>query len=105
MTIEQDAKRRLQLLLQQLELTADEYMIHFESASLSRMTVHKKERVWRFTIQVEQLLPFNMFQLFHLRLREKFAGIADIKLSITCVQPQVEEQANRCLLALYITRN
>jgi DNA polymerase-3 subunit alpha (Gram-positive type) len=92
MTIEQDAKRRLQLLLQQLELTADEYMIHFESASLNRMTVHKKERVWRFTIQVEQLLPFTMFQLFHMRLREKFAGIADIKLSITCMEPQVEAE-------------
>lgn len=92
MSNEQDAKQRLQLLLQQLELTADEYMTHFESASLSRMTVHKKERVWRFTIEVEKLLPYNMFQLFHLRLREKFAGIADIKLSLTCENPQVEAE-------------
>ena len=84
MSNEQDAKKRLQLLLQQLELTADEYMTHFESASLSRMTVHKKERVWRFTIEVEKLLPYNMFQLFNMRLREKFAGIADIKLTLTC---------------------
>ncbi|MGB3260934.1 PolC-type DNA polymerase III N-terminal domain-containing protein, partial [Paenisporosarcina sp.] len=92
MSNEQDAKQRLQLLLQQLELTADEYMTHFESASLSRMTVHKKERVWRFTIEVEKLLPYNMFQLFHMRLREKFAGIADIKLSLTCENPQVEAE-------------
>ncbi|WP_019413989.1 PolC-type DNA polymerase III [Paenisporosarcina sp. TG20] len=89
---EQDAKKRLQLLLQQLELTSDEYIPHFESASLSRMTVHKKERVWRFTIQVEKLLPFNMFSLFNMRLREKFAGIADIKLSITCANPQVHDE-------------
>jgi len=89
---EQDAKRRLQHLLQQLELTADEYMIHFEKASLSRMTVHKKERVWRFTIVLEQLLPFNMFQLFNMRLREKFAGIADVKLTLQCEQPQVQAE-------------
>jgi len=43
-----DAKRRLQHLLLQLQLTDDQYIPYFESASLQRLTVHKKERVWKF---------------------------------------------------------
>jgi DNA polymerase-3 subunit alpha (Gram-positive type) len=80
----QDAKRRLQHLLQQLQLTDDQYIPYFESASLNRMTVHKKERVWKFMINVENVLPFELFQLLQTRLREKFAGIADVKLIIDC---------------------
>lgn len=80
----QDAKRRLQHLLQQLQITDDQYIPFFESATLNRMTVHKKERVWKFMINVENVLPFELFQLIQTRLREKFAGIADVKLIIDC---------------------
>ena len=84
-----EAKRRLQHLLLQLQLTDDQYMPFFESASLSRMTVHKKERVWKFMIQVEQVLPFELFLLLQTRLREKFAGIADVKLILACENKEV----------------
>lgn len=84
-----DAKRRLQHLLLQLQLTDDQYIPYFESASLKRLTVHKKERVWKFMVQVENVLPFEVFQLLQTRLREKFAGIADVKLVIECTNSDV----------------
>lgn len=84
-----EAKQRLQQLLLQLELTDDQYIPFFESAYLNRMTVHKKERLWKFMIQVKNVLPFEIFQLMQTRLREKFAGIADVKLLIECEETEV----------------
>lgn len=84
-----EAKQRLQQLLLQLELTDDQYIPYFESAYLNRMTVHKKERLWKFMIQVKNVLPFEVFQLMQTRLREKFVGIADVKLLIECEEAEV----------------
>ncbi|MGM9949759.1 MAG: PolC-type DNA polymerase III [Lysinibacillus sp.] len=88
----QEATERFQLLLQQLELTDDVYMSFFERGELSRMTVHKKKRVWQFGITVEQILPYQMYQLMRMRLAEKFAHIAHVSLTIEARAPQVTEQ-------------
>lgn len=90
--VSQEAKERFQLLLQQLELTDDVYMSFFEGGELSRMTVHKKRRVWQFGITVKQILPYQVYQLLQLRLAEKFAHIAQVSLSVEARAPEVTEQ-------------
>src|SRR4051794_5272456 len=77
-----DGKMRMHLLLQQLELTEDSFVKHFEHASIDRFTVHKKNRQWDFQIQLQAILPIDVFTIFQTRLIEKFSGIANILLTI-----------------------
>ncbi|MEK3994512.1 PolC-type DNA polymerase III [Psychrobacillus sp. FSL K6-2365] len=77
-----DGKMRMHLLLQQLDLTEDSFVKHFEHASIDRFTVHKKNRQWDFQIQLEAILPIDVFTILQTRLIEKFSGIANILLTI-----------------------
>lgn len=91
--MEQDQSNRMKLqhLLQQLDMTADEYVRHFEQATLERVTVHKKSRVWQFTIQLERVLPMDVFIVFQERIRQAFSAIATIRLKFTTRSDEVDE--------------
>ncbi len=80
----QDGKTRMHILLQQLDLTEDQFVKHFDNASISRFTVHKKIRQWHFQIQCKEILPFEIYTIFRKRLAEKFTGIAAVQLTIEC---------------------
>ncbi|WP_281862824.1 PolC-type DNA polymerase III [Planomicrobium okeanokoites] len=82
MTNQQDPKMRLKLLLQHLDLTDDVHMPFFEEAELTRMTVHKKERTWRFTVKLQKVLPIKLFLLLKERLHSTFSPIAAVQLTI-----------------------
>ncbi|MDN3449326.1 PolC-type DNA polymerase III [Planococcus sp. APC 3906] len=82
MTNQQDPKMRFNLLLQHLDLTDDVHMPYFEAAELTRMTVHKKERTWRFMIKVKQTLPLKLYLLLKERLYANFSSIATVQLQI-----------------------
>ncbi|HSI68575.1 MAG TPA: exonuclease domain-containing protein, partial [Planococcus sp. (in: firmicutes)] len=92
MTNQQDSKMRFQLLLQHLELTEDVHMSFFEEAELTRMTVHKKERTWRFIIKTKEILPLDLFLLLKERLHTTFASIAGIQLTIETGVERTEEE-------------
>ncbi|MEK3978043.1 PolC-type DNA polymerase III [Psychrobacillus sp. FSL K6-2836] len=87
-----DGKMRMHLLLQQLELTEDSYVKHFEHASIDRLTVHKKNRQWDFQIQLQAILPIDVFTIFQTRLIEKFSGIANILLTIQSEGKDVSQE-------------
>ena len=88
---QQEAQQKFLLLLQQLELTEDVYMSFFEKGELDRVTVHKKHRVWNFKIKLQNILPFQLYQLVRTRMAEKFASIAQVTLTIEAAQPVVTE--------------
>ncbi|MEK5206607.1 PolC-type DNA polymerase III [Psychrobacillus sp. FSL H8-0510] len=87
-----DGKMRMHLLLQQLELTEDSLVKHFEHASIDRFTVHKKNRQWAFQIQLQAVLPIDVFTIFQTRLIEKFSGIANILLTIQSEGKDVSQE-------------
>lgn len=87
-----EGKMRMHLLLQQLELTEDSYVKHFEHASIDRLTVHKKNRQWDFQIQLQAILPIDVFTIFQTRLIEKFSGIANILLTIQSEGKDVSQE-------------
>ncbi len=87
---EQDAKMRFKLLLQQLELTDDVHMPYFEDAELTRMTVHKKERSWRFLVKFKRVLPLELFTQFRERLQAKFSSIAAVQVHIQTTGQQAD---------------
>lgn len=92
MTNEQDAKLKFQLLLQQIDLTEDVYMPYFEAAELARMTVHKKERVWRFSLKLAAILPFRVYREFETRLTKAFSQIAQIELDFEAPQQTITKE-------------
>jgi DNA polymerase III subunit alpha, Gram-positive type len=87
-----ESKERMHVLLQQLQLTEDVYMAFFENAELQRFTVNKAKRVWDFTIELESILPYTMYQLVQTRLKEAFAHIAQVSLKLTSRNPVVTEE-------------
>ena len=89
---QQEARLRFQMLLQQLELTDDVYMSFFEGGELSRLTVHKKNRLWHFSITLRDILPFSLHQLFRTHLAEKFAAIAQVNTTFETIEKTVTEE-------------
>ncbi len=89
---EQEARIRFLTLLQQLELTDDIYMSLFENGELTRLSVHKKNRVWCFVIKLNNILPYKVYQLLIARLTEKFSHIANVSLAIETTAPVVTEE-------------
>ncbi len=90
-----DTKKERQLfltLLQQLKLTEDVYMSFFEKGELTRVTVHKKNRIWNFSIKLTNILPFPLYQLFTTRMAEEFSEIAQTTVTIEVENPEVTEQ-------------
>ncbi|MEO4053485.1 PolC-type DNA polymerase III [Solibacillus sp. CAU 1738] len=92
MSNEQEARERFRTLLQQLQLTDDVYMSFFEKGELTRLSVHKKNRIWRFVIQLHNILPYQLYQLFIARMTETFAPIANVSLEINTTAPVVTEE-------------
>ncbi|RUL55769.1 PolC-type DNA polymerase III [Lysinibacillus antri] len=88
----QEARERFLTLLQQLQLTEDVYMSFFEHGELTRLTVHQKRRVWSFHIKLQNVLPFQLYQLFRTRLAEQFSHIAQVVFTIETREPQINEQ-------------
>lgn len=90
--VDPQAQQRLQLLLSQLELTDDVYASFFDKAELTRMTVHKKQRVWQFTLLLQNILPAQMFELLQMRMNDKFSHIASVHLAFETREPIVTEE-------------
>lgn len=86
------AKERFYALLSQLNLTEDVYMSFFEHGELTRLTVHKKHRIWSFSIQLQNILPIEVYQLFRTRMMEAFQHIAQTSFSIETTAPVVTEK-------------
>ncbi|MDN3437756.1 PolC-type DNA polymerase III [Planococcus sp. APC 3900] len=91
MTNQQDPKMRFKMLLQHLDLTDDVHMPFFEEAELTRMTVHKKERSWKFLVKVKNILPIDLYLLLKERLYSTFSPIASVQLNIESAQETAQE--------------
>lgn len=92
MANEQDSKLKFQLLLQQINMTEDVFMPFFEDAEMTRMTVHKKNRVWRFSLKLQNILPFRVFQDFQMRLNSAFSQIANVLVDIETAHDAMSQQ-------------
>lgn len=86
------AKERFYALLSQLNLTEDVYMSFFEHGELTRLTVHKKNRIWNFSIKLQNILPYEVYQLFRTRMAEAFHHIAQTSFTIETTAPEVTEK-------------
>ncbi len=66
---------------------------HFlNNGELTRVTVHKKHRIWNFSIKLQNILPFPLYQLLTTRMAEEFSEIAQTNISIEVQNPEMNEQ-------------
>lgn len=87
-----EAINKLHVLLQQIEMTDDQYVVHFEKAALERVNIHRKSRIWQFNLSVEKPLPAPVYATFARRMTEAFAAIATVQLHISCQSDDTNEQ-------------
>ncbi|WP_438317701.1 PolC-type DNA polymerase III [Sporosarcina sp. FA9] len=88
-----DGKMKLHLLLQQIDLTDDQVVTYFENASLERVSIHKKSRVWQFNLKLDKPLPIEVYRVFSERINQAFAAIATIRLEITSDNSEMAEES------------
>ncbi|MFT4413600.1 PolC-type DNA polymerase III [Fredinandcohnia humi] len=80
-------KERFKVLLQQLGLTEDAVMLHFENAGIEKLVIDKERKAWHFYFTFQRVLPPDIIQLFQTQLRTKFSHIALVSFSL-----RVDEQ-------------
>ncbi|MFE8695146.1 PolC-type DNA polymerase III [Cytobacillus sp. FJAT-53684] len=85
-------KERFQLLLQQLQLTDDAIVQHFQQAEINKVVIEKRARKWHFYFEFEAILPFRVLSLFSTQLEKTFAHIANTTFTIRVKNQQVNDQ-------------
>ena len=57
-------RQRFQLLLQQLKLTEDAVVRHFEGAEIAKLTVERQTKRWHFSFVTETIIPCQLLKTF-----------------------------------------
>lgn len=77
-----DKKQRFRLLLEQINMTEDQYFPYFQNGEILKLVADRQARKWEFHFQLERVLPFNIFFTFYSRLKEAFRHIAQTSFVI-----------------------
>ncbi|OCA83803.1 PolC-type DNA polymerase III [Pseudobacillus wudalianchiensis] len=78
----QGRRQRFQLLLQQLKLTEDAVVRHFEGAEIAKLTVERQTKRWHFSFVTESIIPCPLLKTFANALDMAFKEIAHVSFSI-----------------------
>src|SRR5699024_6494113 len=81
----------MKLLLDQIELLEELRETHFKNSSLEKLTIFKSSKTWHFHIQIEKLLPINVFLIFKNQLEKTFQHIASIEVSLSAINNDCTE--------------
>ncbi|MBM7647093.1 DNA polymerase-3 subunit alpha (Gram-positive type) [Bacillus ectoiniformans] len=87
----QGKRQRFQLLLQQLKLTDDVYMKHFEGAEIAKLTVERQAKKWHFAFITEHIIPCDLLTKFTRALQMSFQEIARVTFTIQVKNANLQE--------------
>ena len=59
-----DAKVKLLTLLQQIGMTDDQTITHFNKGTLERVDIHRKSRIWQFNMNLKKHYLYKCFSCF-----------------------------------------
>ncbi|KIL73606.1 PolC-type DNA polymerase III [Bacillus badius] len=88
----QGRRQRFQLLLQQLKLTEDAVVRHFEGAEIEKLTVERQAKRWHFSFVTETILPCRLLQTFANALHSSFKEIAQVTFAVKAKNAAVSEE-------------
>ncbi|MBO1003771.1 PolC-type DNA polymerase III [Pseudogracilibacillus auburnensis] len=83
---------KMEILLKQLQLPAEIIETHFKDSKITKLIVFKQEKIWHFHIEVQQVLPFEVYSLFYEQLQQSFQAIATVQLTLHNVHLDCEEK-------------
>ncbi|TXK86550.1 hypothetical protein FVE24_18915, partial [Parageobacillus sp. SY1] len=86
-----EQKERFQVLLQQLELTSDEFVPYFSEAGIQKLVIEKEKKCWHFYFLLPKILPYQVYQLFTQKLVHAFHHIANVKYTIQTIDSHFTE--------------
>lgn len=69
---------KMNVLLEQLKMNADDQKAYFSQAQLLKLEVFKKEKRWTFHFKLEKILPIKIFQMLRLKLSESFSFVEQV---------------------------
>lgn len=75
-------REKINILLEQIHMPKEYVDTHFNESLLERLEVYKQRKTWHFHIQVQNILPFNIYQLLFAKLVDAFQKIATVDLTI-----------------------
>ncbi|WP_046179206.1 PolC-type DNA polymerase III [Domibacillus tundrae] len=75
-------RSRFLILLDQLRLTEDEIVRHFDQIEIKKLTVLKQEKKWHFVFSAPALIPCNVLMRFADALTGTFSAFASVTFSI-----------------------
>lgn len=77
-------KERMNLLLEQIEMSEDIKKSYFFDAEIEKLEVYKQEKLWVFHLKVKEVLPLDVYQILISKLQESFKEIAHINIRLNC---------------------
>ncbi|WP_018392384.1 PolC-type DNA polymerase III [Bacillus sp. 37MA] len=77
-----DGRSRFLILLEQLRLTEDAVVRHFDDTEIKKLTVHKQDKKWHFVFSAPALIPCSVLIRFADALSSTFSSIASITFAI-----------------------
>ncbi|WP_433749834.1 PolC-type DNA polymerase III [Falsibacillus pallidus] len=86
-----EKRERFRLLLDQLKLTDDKYMPHFEGAEIAKLTADRSAKKWNFSFRFKTIIPCELFSLFSQQLERTFSHIASVSFTIETEEPILSE--------------
>jgi DNA polymerase III subunit alpha, Gram-positive type len=97
-----ERKTRFHLLLQQLQLTEDAIIEHFNNGEIEKLVIQRHSKRWHFNFLLEKVLPFDIFIRFATQLRQSFQHIADVQFTFrvldqSCPDELVGDYWNYCI--------
>lgn len=83
-------QEKMNILLEQIELPQD-MASHFSNSYLKKLVVHKKTRIWHFYVHVDSILPYQVYEVFCMKLNDAFREIASVELTIEAADTDIAE--------------
>lgn len=83
-------REKMNILLEQIDMPQD-MMDHFSNSFLNKLVVKKNTRAWHFNIYLDSILPFQVYEVFRLKLTEAFQDIAKVNLTIETGNTNITE--------------
>ncbi|WP_164668962.1 PolC-type DNA polymerase III [Virgibacillus doumboii] len=83
---------KMNLLLNQLQISEEYINSYFGESQLIRLEVHKQIKTWHFHIQIKRVLPIEVYTLLITKLRETFQQFAQIELTLYTDEKDCDDQ-------------
>ena len=88
-----DKTEMFQKLLEQIQWTpSSEQQVFLQDAQILKVKVHRESKLWEFSLEFKDILPYELFVLLYQKIALTFKPIAQIKLVVACVAPKLTNE-------------